>query len=121
MRRLVEEKNIAVQSNAPWTPALIEVEAGQQVTVNGGSKQINLGANGYAGPEGTYKDDPKRPVRDCQTGALIARVGEQTICVGRETTFTVNSSGDFHLGINEGQTADNRGSFIVRVRLYQID
>lgn len=118
---LVEEKNIPVQANAPWTPTSMKVEAGQQVAINGGAKQISLGSNGSSGPEGIFKDDPKRPAPSCQTGALIARVGDQIACVGREATFTTTSSGDLYIGINEGQTSDNRGSFIVRVRLYKFN
>jgi len=118
---LVEEKNIPVQANTQWMTTLMKVEAGQQVTITGGAKQISLGANGSSGPEGVFKDDPKRPAPSCQTGALIARVGNQITCVGREVTFTTQSSGDLYIGINEGQTADNKGSFIVRVRLYKFN
>jgi hypothetical protein len=117
---LVEEKTVTVQGNASWTPALIEVLAGEEVTINCGNNQINLGPNGYSGPDGVYKDDPQRPARECPTGALIARVSGQIICLGRTATFTSTVSGDLYLGINESRPFDNTGSFVVRVRLYQL-
>jgi hypothetical protein len=117
---MLEDKNLMLPVNSAWTSTLIQVSAGQEIKVTGSGKPINLGANGYAGPEGTYKDDRQRPLRDCQTGALLARVGDQTICIGREATFKVSSSGVLYLGINEGQTADNSGSFVVNIRQYQL-
>jgi caspase domain-containing protein len=115
----VEETNITVKGNAPWTQTPIRVEAGEQLAITGGSNQINLGANGFGGLDGIYKDDPQRPMQECLTGALIARIGAQTVCVGRDATFTSTASGNLQLGINESRTNDNNGMFVVRVRRYQ--
>lgn len=117
---LLGDKNLTVSANVAWTTTYMQVIAGQQIKVSSSNKQINLGSYGSAGPEGTYKDDPQRPLRDCQTGALIARVGEQLVCLGREATFTATVSGVLYLGINEGQTADNSGALVVNIKQYQL-
>jgi len=117
---LAEDQTIMVQANAQWTSTLIKVESGQQIKIDASYTQVNLGANGYGGPEGVASPDSRRPLRDCPTGALIARIGSQSICIRSAAEFKVEAAGELMLGLNESRTGDNRGALPVRVRVYRL-
>ena len=107
-----------INSNRTLSDTGLEVESGMALQINvGGAGKINLGKNTYSGPTGTMDPDPGKPLPDCPTGAVIARIGEKYICVKSEYSQTVQSSGQLWLGINEGNVADNSGGYTVKIQI----
>lgn len=118
--KMIEDKRVIVSATTAWTSANLKVEENQQISINATGSQLSFGAYGYGGPDGVAQSDPSRPLRDCPTGALIARIGSELICVRSRATFTARSAGDMSLGINESKVTDNSGSFIAKVQIYQL-
>lgn len=109
------DKPIQVEASAGWIETGIQIKPGQQISLRSGGQQINLGALGMAGPGGVYKTDSRKPLHDCPTGALVALVGKESICVESERSFSVTTEGSLRLGVNESNYGDNRGAWVVRV------
>jgi hypothetical protein len=61
------------------------------------------------------KADPRKPLGSCPTGALIAKLGNEMICIKSEHTFTASSGGQLWLGLNESNLADNSGAWTATV------
>lgn len=115
---MLEDQRVIVPTKTAWTPTNLKVEAGQKLSINGSGSQANFGVYGYGGPDGVAQSDPSRPLRDCPTGALIAKIGNDMTCVRSQVDFTARTAGELSLGINAGRVAGNSGSFIARVRIF---
>jgi hypothetical protein len=105
------------------------------VRINASAAQVNLGDHGYSGGDGVAAPDLRRPLTDCRTGALIAKIGSSSprlssspysrffqaklMCVGSQTEFIAPDSGELSIGVNESRTKDNSGSFVVRIRTFR--
>jgi Caspase domain len=111
---VVADKRITVAANEAWTDTLIQVKRDQEIWIKV-SGQANLGAFGSSGPDGISRGDAKRPAADCQTGALIARLGNEIVCIGAERRFTASADGRLALGLNESSPNDNSGGPIAKV------
>ncbi|MEP7341521.1 MAG: caspase domain-containing protein [Acidobacteriota bacterium] len=111
---VVANKTVRLEANQSWADSGLQIKPGQQLTIRTGG-QINLGALGYAGPGGVSKTDARKPMSDCPTGALIARLDNEMICIESERDFTAKSGGKLWLGLNENNLADNLGAWIVKV------
>lgn len=111
---VMANKSVRVVANEGWVDSGLQIKAGQQLTIRTDG-QINLGALGYAGPGGVSKNDARKPMSDCPTGALIARLDNEMICIESERDFTAKSGGKLWLGLNESNLADNRGAWVVKV------
>ena len=116
---VITDKRVPVAANEAWTETLIQLKRGQDVWIKM-SGQANLGSFGQSGPDGISRSDAKRPAADCQTGSLLARVGNEKLCIGSERRFTVKADGPLHLGLNESNVADNTGSLIAKVVVYEL-
>lgn len=112
---VIAEEPVQVAANAGWVDTGMHVKEGQQVSIKVGGMQVNLGAPGYAGAGGTSKTDGKKPLSTCPTGALIAKLGNEMICIKSEHTFTAASGGQLWLGLNESNLADNSGAWTANV------
>lgn len=112
---VVADRRVTVIANEAWADSGIQVKRGQHISIKASGAQVNLGALGYAGPGGLSRSDVRKPLGDCPTGALIARLGSEMICIESERGFEAWSEGKLWLGLNEGNFADNRGSFVAKV------
>lgn len=115
----VEDRTLIVEAVYPWTSTSILIEEGQLVRANVSGGNVNLGALGFGGADGVSRPDSKRPVGDCRTGALVAKIASQMVCVQSGVEFLAGTSGELMIGINESRTTDNAGSFVVRIRTFR--
>ncbi len=115
---VVANKSVSVASNEAWTDTLLQIKRGQEIWIKAGGN-ANLGSFGSSGPDGISRNDPKRPAPDCQTGALIARIGNETFCIGSERRFTAAADGKLSLGLNESNLADNSGAPLAKVNVQE--
>jgi hypothetical protein len=109
------DESISVAAQTDWTETGMQIKSGQEITIKGGNVQLNLGAIGYAGASGTTKADARKPMSNCPTGALLAKLNNQMFCVKSEYKFTAASAGTLWLGVNESNCADNIGAWTVSV------
>lgn len=113
------DKRVTLQASEDWTETLIQVKRGQELWLRA-SGQANLGEFGTSGPDGTTRADKKRPRADCQTGSLLARIGNEIVCIGAERRWIATADGPLTLGLNESTPADNSGSMIVKVMIQEL-
>ena len=114
---IFEQRTIRVRADATtngWTNSGITVRRGQRLRVTA-SGRVTLGENRAATPAGLRNiADANKLMRDEATGALIAVIGDDNddfIFLGARREFTAQRDGVLFLGINEGELADNTGSF----------
>ncbi len=113
---VVTDRRLMIYANEPWTDTGIQVRSGQYLSMRASSNgQVSLGALGYTGPEGIFKPDARKPMSSCPTGSVIARIGNEMICVGAETNVNASADGPLRLGINESKLSDNRGIVVVKI------
>lgn len=112
---VIADKRIDVAADEAWTDTGIQVQSGQYLTLRASGPQVNLGNYGYAGPRGVSRADARKPSGDCPTGALLARLGAETICIEAERSFTAKAAGKLQLGLNESNLSDNQGTLVVKV------
>jgi hypothetical protein len=116
---VVADKPVRVAANEAWADTLIQVKRGQDIWIKA-SGQVNLGAFGYGGPDGISRADARKPFADCQTGALLARIGNETFCIGAERRLTAAADGRLTLGLNESNLADNNGALTAKVVVQEL-
>jgi hypothetical protein len=112
---IVADRTVKVQSAERWTPTGLQVKQGQQVSIKASGSEVNLGALGYSGPDGLATNDAGKPAPQCPTGALIARLGREMICVGSGKDFAAPGEGSLELGLNVSQSGGQRGAFVAKV------
>jgi len=106
----------ADNSTNGWTNSGLVVRRGQRIRINA-SGRVSLGQGRYSTPAGlpTLPDRDKL-MRNEPTGVLIAVIGDNNddfINVGRSREFTAQREGVLFLGVNEGNLADNSGTYDV--------
>jgi len=103
------------QSNG-WTNSGLVVRRGQRLRISA-SGRVNLGNNRIATPDGLPNiNDRDKLMRNQPTGGLIAVIGDDNddfIFIGRGHDFVAQRDGVLFLGVNEGNLADNTGTFEV--------
>jgi hypothetical protein len=102
--------------NNGWTNSGLVVRKGQRLRINA-SGRISLGSSRFATPAGvsTIPDNDKL-MRTEATGALIAVIGDDNddfILIGPRRDFVAQRDGVLFLGVNEGNLADNAGTYDV--------
>lgn len=101
-----------------WTNSGLVVRRGQRlrITANG---RINLGAGRFTAPDGLPNiPDRDKLMRNQPTGGLICVIGDDNddfIFIGKSRDFVAQRDGVLFLGVNEGNLADNSGTFDVVV------
>ncbi|HYW72030.1 MAG TPA: hypothetical protein VE961_13410 [Pyrinomonadaceae bacterium] len=101
-----------------WTNSGLVVRRGQRlrITANG---RVGLGGGRFATPDGVVNlPDKDKLMRNQPTGGLICVIGDDNddfIFIGRSRDFVAQRDGVLFLGVNEGNLADNTGSFDVVV------
>jgi len=101
-------------ANNGWTNSGLVVRKGQRLRITA-SGRISLGRGRFSTPAGlaTVADQDKL-MRNEATGALIAVIGDDNddfIIIGPRREFVAQRDGVLFLGVNEGDLADNTGSY----------
>jgi len=104
----------ADNSNNGWTNSGLVVRKGQRLKISA-SGRVSIGKGRYATPAGiaTIADNDKL-MRNESTGALIAVIGDDNddfILIGPRRDFVAQRDGVLFLGVNEGDLADNTGTY----------
>lgn len=101
-------------TNNGWTNSGLVVRKGQRLRINA-SGRVSLGRGRFSTPAGvnTINDNDKL-MRNEATGALIAVIGDDNddfILIGPRREFIAQRDGVLFLGVNEGDLADNTGTY----------
>lgn len=104
----------ADSANNGWTNSGLVVRKGQRLRISA-SGRVSLGRGRFSTPGGlgTIQDSEKL-MRNEATGALIAVIGDDNddfILIGPRREFVAQRDGVLFLGVNEGDLADNTGSY----------
>ena len=104
----------ADNANNGWTNSGLVVRKGQRLRISA-SGRVSLGRGRFSTPGGvaTIQDGDKL-MRNEATGALIAVIGDDNddfILIGPRRDFVVQRDGVLFLGVNEGDLADNTGTY----------
>jgi len=101
-------------ANNGWTNSGLVVRKGQRLRISA-SGRISLGRGRFSGPGGDrLLTDSDKLMRNEATGALIAVIGDDNddfILIGPRREFVAQRDGVLFLGVNEGDLADNTGSY----------
>ena len=101
-------------ANNGWTNSGLVVRKGQRLRISA-SGRISLGRGRFSGPGGDrLLNDSDKLMRNEATGALIAVIGDDNddfILIGPRREFVAQRDGVLFLGVNEGDLADNTGSY----------
>jgi hypothetical protein len=104
----------ADSSNNGWTNSGLVVRKGQRLRISA-SGRVSLGRGRFSTPGGvTNVQDSEKLMRNEATGALIAVIGDDNddfILIGPRREFVAQRDGVLFLGVNEGDLADNTGSY----------
>lgn len=106
----------ADNTNNGWTNSGLVVRRGQRLRITA-TGRVDLGRKGYATPTGlpTVNDNDKL-MRTEPTGGLIGVIGDDNdefVFIGSRREFVAQRDGVLFLGVNEGDLADNKGSYDV--------
>ena len=97
-----------------WTDTGLMVRRGQRLRISA-SGRVSLGQGRFSTPTGLPRVlDNEKLMREEPTGALIAVVGDDNdefVFVGAGREFYATRDGRLFLGINEGNLADNTGTY----------
>jgi hypothetical protein len=101
-------------ANNGWTNSGLVVRKGQRLRISA-SGRVSLGRGRFSTPGGvTAIQDGEKLMRNEATGALIAVIGDDNddfILIGPRREFVAQRDGVLFLGVNEGDLADNTGSY----------
>ena len=101
-------------SNNGWTNSGLVVRQGQRLRISA-SGRVSLGRGRFSLPGGVNTiQDTDKLMRNEATGALIAVIGDDNddfILIGPRREFVAQRDGVLFLGVNEGDLADNTGSY----------
>jgi hypothetical protein len=104
----------ADNSNNGWTNSGLVVRKGQRLKITA-SGRVSLGRARFSTPAGVASiPDNEKLMRNESTGALIAVIGDDNddfILVGPRRDFVAQRDGVLFLGVNEGDLADNTGTY----------
>jgi hypothetical protein len=97
-----------------WTDSGLMVRRGQRLRVSA-TGRVSLGQGRFSTPTGLPRVlDSEKLMRNEPTGALIAVVGDDNdefIFIGAGREFFAPRDGRLFLGVNEGNLADNTGTY----------
>jgi len=106
----------ADNSSNGWTNSGLVVRRGQRLRISA-TGRVNLGNGRMTTPDGLINvPDRDKLMRNQATGGLIAVIGDDNdefIFIGRGHDFVAQRDGVLFLGVNEGNLADNSGTFDV--------
>jgi hypothetical protein len=104
----------ADNANNGWTNSGLVVRKGQRLKITA-SGRVSLGRTRFSTPAGVASiPDSDKLMRNEATGALIAVIGDDNddfILIGPRRDFVAQRDGVLFLGVNEGDLADNTGTY----------
>ncbi|NWG00489.1 MAG: hypothetical protein HXY19_06060 [Thermoanaerobaculaceae bacterium] len=110
---------VAVAADRVWTDSGLDVTKGREITIEAEGKVWANPTLSY-GPEG----ESRRPewkqysvIAEAPHLGLIAKIGEDgaPFFLGRSYQARLATSGRLYLGVNDKDTANNKGEFTVKV------
>ena len=112
----VKTVTVDVVGKRDWTSTGLIVKRGDRIRISAnGTVVLDPTSGRSTGPEGiTDLPDPKKLVPDQPTGALIGVIGadnDDFIFIGKSSEFTAARDGLLFLSVNEGNLADNTGTY----------
>jgi hypothetical protein len=106
----------ADNANNGWTNSGLVVRQGQRLRISA-TGRISLGGGRFSTPSGMPgSPDNDKLMRTEATGALIAVIGDDNddfLLIGTRRDFVAQRDGVLFLGVNEGNLADNTGTYDV--------
>lgn len=122
-----QEANVVVAATSRGTDTGIDLNSGDQITVNVTGTIVVGRRTGEVGPEGARNTGfgaiiNARPLASAGSGALIGYIrmsnGElsQPFLIGSQVNITAPADGRLVLAINDDDYSDNSGSFNVKIR-----
>jgi hypothetical protein len=104
----------ADNANNGWTNSGLVVRKGQRIRINA-SGRVSIGKGRFSTPGGVSTiTDNEKLMRNESTGALIAVIGDDNddfLLIGPRREFVAQRDGVLFLGVNEGDLADNTGTY----------
>jgi hypothetical protein len=104
----------ADNANNGWTNSGLVVRKGQRLKITA-SGRVSLGRSRFSTPAGISSiPDSDKLMRNEATGSLIAVIGDDNddfILIGPRRDFVAQRDGVLFLGVNEGDLADNTGTY----------
>ncbi|MEP6570847.1 MAG: hypothetical protein ABJC10_13840 [Acidobacteriota bacterium] len=106
----------ADSTNNGWTNSGLVVRKGQRLRISS-TGRVSLGGGRFSTPAGMAgSPDSEKLMRNEATGALIAVIGDDNdefLLIGTRRDFVSQRDGVLFLGVNEGNLADNTGTYDV--------
>jgi hypothetical protein len=105
----------ADNANNGWSNSGLVVRKGQRLRITA-TGRVSLGGGRFATPGGIPGTDNDKLMRNEATGALIAVIGDDNddfLLIGTRRDFVAQRDGVLFLGVNEGNLADNTGTYDV--------
>jgi hypothetical protein len=106
----------ADNANNGWTNSGLVVRKGQRLRISS-TGRVSLGGGRFSTPAGIQGSvDNNKLMTTEATGALIAVIGDDNddfLLIGTRRDFVAQRDGVLFLGVNEGNLADNTGTFDV--------
>ncbi len=105
----------ADNTNNGWTNSGLVVRKGQRLRISA-TGRVSLGVGRFSTPAGIAGTDNDKLMRTEATGALIAVIGDDNddfLLIGTRRDFVAQRDGVLFLGVNEGNLADNTGTYDV--------
>jgi hypothetical protein len=105
----------ADNANNGWTNSGLVVRKGQRIRITA-TGRVSLGGGRFSTPTGLTGVDNEKLMRSEATGAMIAVIGDDNddfLLIGSNRDFVAQRDGVLFLGVNEGNLADNTGSYDV--------
>jgi hypothetical protein len=106
----------ADNANNGWTNSGLVVRKGQRLRISS-TGRVSLGSGRFSTPTGMAGTaDNDKLMRSEATGALIAVIGDDNddfLLIGTRRDFVAQRDGVLFLGVNEGNLADNTGTYDV--------
>jgi len=108
----------ADSANNGWTNSGLVVRKGQRLRITA-TGRVSLGGGRFSTPAGMVgSTDSEKLMRSEATGALIAVIGDDNddfLLIGTRRDFVSQRDGVLFLGVNEGNLADNTGTYDVTI------
>lgn len=116
-----QTRTVRVNPQQRWTDSGITVRAGDTLTIRAtGNIQMSDDEKDMATPAGsvTGRTAPDAPVLNRLAGGLLVQIDYYgPVFIGASETFRAPVSGRLYFGVNDDHLPDNRGEFVVNVRV----
>jgi hypothetical protein len=115
---VVTPGELTLPATTKWLDTGVRVRRGEQIGISASGRITLRGGDVEAGPAGALDGsrDGGAPLPGLPAGALIGRIDNGApFGIGDQPSIAAPASGRLMVGVNDGNTADNRGEFKVRI------